>query len=281
MPETGSIEQSDNPNSPQRGPSENMRLRSLGGLLLGFYTFIGFLVLLLTHGLWYESMTELGLPPFYTFHVNEALGLWLFSIPSSVFVFIITDDARTYKSIANLFERKLRRRKDASKEAAPYIPALLNAAVISITSVCYLLYVPSMINAFSLSFTAVNAGIVAIATFYYVGYPIWDLFEIRDDKVRFEILKLEHDTTMGLANSVIWATIILIASVVFITWTQVIYPSVKDEALRSTAAFTSLQALSVSQLAYLTLGIWFGVLGRLWDYAFRIRKEIAKLGFEK
>jgi hypothetical protein len=278
LPEASPLEeQSSNVWNLKEDLDRHRRVRSFGSFLLALYVFIGVLVILFTHGLWCESMTELGKPPSYLFHVRDAFILWTYAFPSFLIIFVVTDDARTHASIAKVIMR-ITGKKTSNEYTIPNITALLNTVILSLTYFSFLVGISGLMNAFSISFTVVNAGIVSIATFYYIVPPAWEIMKAEDGRARFEALKLEHDANMSLGNNVIWAMIILIASVVFISWTQLICPTV-DPTLWYTMAFVNLQALTVAQLAYLAVGIWFGILTRLWDNAWRIRKEIVKLKF--
>lgn len=260
----------------KKNPPRIQRIRSFGSFLLALYVFVGVFLTLFNHGLWYESMTQLGNQPSWVFHLSDAFIWSVYAILSFLIIFLMTDDAKTHASVANVIMRIMR--KKSSRESIPIIAALLNIVALFVTDVFYMISISSLLDPTFISFTVINAGIVGVATYYYVAPPVWEMTEAKNDRAKCEALKLEHDVNMSLANSVIWATIIIIASVYFIIVTQVVYPSV-DVKLRATAAFTNIVSGFVVNLTYLTIGIWVGILGKLWDNALRVRKEISKLEF--
>ncbi|MGD6806015.1 MAG: hypothetical protein ACQCN4_03550 [Candidatus Bathyarchaeia archaeon] len=251
----------------------NVLQKWLGSLTLALYMLLGTLLLLLSQRFWVDNFTVLGKDVICSYSLTTAIALWLGSLPAFVAILLVTQNIKNGAFVA----KKLTGKNEFKSEWKAIFAALINGVAGSITYVCYIAFLPELVTAFSIAFTVINIGILCVSTFYYLAPLPKELMKSSTDPTALlEALKLEHSANMGLANNVVWVTVILLVSVVFLGWTQVIYPSV-DATLRLSIALNYLQAITVIQLAYLCLGVWFGVLSRLWDRAWRIAKEIADL----
>ena len=79
-----------------------------------------------------------------------------------------------------------------------------------------------------------------------------------------------------MVTTVSSAVIIILASITIASWVQVIFPSIPVEK-RSSPSFIKLEACSAIEILYLLIGLWFGILGKLMEYSWHIRKKIAEL----
>lgn len=245
-----------------------------GSFLLAFYMLLGAILILLTNRLWIDNINLLGKHMICSYQLKDVFTLWLYALPGFIIILLITGVIKGHKFVAgSLFNKN-----ELSDVSKAVITSIINGVIVFLTYSYYLITIPELITAFSVSFTVINAGIVSVATFYYIAPLPTEIMKtkMKDPKALLEALKLEHGSHMSLGNNVIWTTIILMASVVFISWTQVIYTSV-DQSLRDSVQFSYLQAINIIQLAYLSFGIWFGLLSRLWDRAARIAEYISTL----
>jgi hypothetical protein len=242
---------------------------TFGSLSLSFYVFVGPLLILLTEFFWVKNINLIGEHLLCSFSFEGALLYWLFAIPSFVIILFVT----TYI-----------KRKDVSCDLNAIIASTVNGLTVFVMYFIYLAYLPELISAFAISFIVISLGIVGIATYSYLrptaAQSLKLKYSMTDEKALIEALKLEHSANMGLANNVIWVTIILIVSVVFLSWTQVIYPSLKDPTLVNSFQMGQLQAINIIQLVYLSFGIWFGILSPLWTRAWQIVKDVAKFSLK-
>jgi hypothetical protein len=70
---------------------------TLGSFLLAVYSYLGFVILFVGHGLWYESMIELGLPIYYHFTLEESMLWSIYFLPSIIPIFVITSSFKRKK----------------------------------------------------------------------------------------------------------------------------------------------------------------------------------------
>ena len=161
-------------------------------------------------------------------------------------------------------------------EAYSLTAAFVNVIVIFISYVSLLFFIPSLFHPYPVCFVFVNAGIVGISTFYYIAPPPWEVLKSKNRVQEIEALKLEHDWIWKAINIISWTAVIMTVSAIFISWTQIIFPSIPTEK-RNTFSVIKLEAYSTIELIYLILGLWFGILYRLMDYSWRIRKRIAEI----
>jgi len=237
---------------------------------LGVYSYIGLVIILLGHGLWYESLREIDVLPYYRFNIEEGKMWSIYLLPTFALIFVLTSRFKCHKLIAKLFE------KSFSVETYPLMAALVNVTVISVSYVSLLFLIPSLFHPFTICFVFVNAGIVGVSTFYYIAPLPWEVWKSRNRVQEIEALKLEHDYIWKVINIISWAIVIMAVSAIFVSWTQIILPSIPAEKLY-TFSVIKLQAYSAIELIYLILGLWFGILGRLMSYSWRIRKRIAEI----
>jgi hypothetical protein len=247
------------------------KVGTFGSFLLGVYSYIGLVLNLVGHGLWYESLMELELSSYYHFTLKEGIIWSIYLLPSLVLIFVITSVFKCHKIVAKLF-----RKTSSPDEAYPIIAALANVSIIFASYIFLLCFIPSLLHPYLICFVAANSGIVGISTFYYIAPPPWEILKSKDKTQYIEALKLEHDWIWRAINMISWATVILAISVIFVSWTQIIFPLVPQEK-RNTFAFIKLEAYSTIELMYLIFGLWFGILARLMDYSWRIRKKVAEL----
>jgi hypothetical protein len=253
-----------------------MKLVELSGsFLLALYTFIGFFILIYSHGQWYESMIEMGLHVFYVFNTTDALPWSISTLPGCILIFLLTYSFKHDRFIATALARALKRER-LSIVAKPYIAALTNLIVISTMQMLLSFFIPGFWNPFIIIYMFVLAGIVSVSTYYYVFPPAWELFQSKDVRMELEALKLEHEVNWKIINIISWVITFLAISAVFALWTQIIFPSIPMEK-RVTMAAIKVQVMSGVQISYLIIGVWFGILGPLIDYSWRIRKRIAEL----
>jgi len=247
------------------------KLGTFGSFLLGVYSYIGLVIILFGHGLWYESLREIGVLPHYRFTIEEG-GIWsIYLLPSLVLIFVLTSGFKRHKLIAKLFEKKI-----FSLEAYSLMAAFVNVTVIFVSYVFLLFFIPSLFHPFKVCFVFVNAGIVGVSTLYYIAPPAWKAWKSKNRVQEIEALKLEHDYIWKAVNIISWTAVIMAVSAIFVSWTQIILPSIPAEK-RYTFSVIKLQAYSAIELIYLILGLWFGILGRLMEYSWRIRKRIAEI----
>ena len=246
------------------------KLGTFESFLLGVYSYIGLVIILLGHGLWYESLREIDVLPYYRFNIEEARMWSIYLLPTFALIFVLTGRFKCHKLIAKLFE------KSFSVETYPLMAALVNVTVISVSYVSLLFLIPSLFHPFTICFVFVNAGIVGVSTFYYIAPLPWEVWKSRNRVQEIEALKLEHDYIWKVINIISWAIVIMAVSAIFVSWTQIILPSIPAEKLY-TFSVIKLQAYSAIELIYLILGLWFGILGRLMSYSWRIRKRIAEI----
>jgi hypothetical protein len=239
---------------------------TLGGFLLGLYVYIGFVLLIAGQGLWYESLTELGITSHCPFTLEES-KLWsIYLLPSIIPVFIITSGFKC-KLFSLNFPKKF-----FSTEAD--LATLLNVIVIFALYPLLCYCIPFFFSPYNIGYVFCIAGIVGISTFYYIHPPMWEVLKSENEERYIEALKLEHDWIWRALQIISWAVVILVTSAILASWSQLIYPIIPLEK-RASPTFTTLQAWSVVQIAYLLIGLWFGIVGRLMDYSWRIRKRIA------
>jgi hypothetical protein len=119
---------------------------TLGGFLLGLYVYIGFVLLIAGHGLWYESQIELELTSYYHFTLEES-KLWsIYLLPSIIPVFIITSGFKCKWFSLN----SLKKVPIMEAELLAFFSALLNVIVI-FTFYAFLLYcVPGLFFPYAL-----------------------------------------------------------------------------------------------------------------------------------
>lgn len=249
----------------------------LGGMMLAVYAYFGFLILLITHGVWNESKIELGAQVLYHFTVVNGLQWSVLAIFGAAFIFFATYDAKRHEYVIRCLGKIFR--KEISKAARALVPSVVNLVFCCITFVLYSLLIPGFFNAFAICFVFLNAGLIGVSTFYYIAPPCWKVFAdngIKKTEHEIEALKLEHAWIWQAIYIISWVSVILAATVVFGAWTQVTYPSIASEQ-RDTWAVLHLQAMTAIQLIYIVCGLWFGVLGPLMDYSWRVRQRIAQI----
>ena len=247
------------------------KLGTFGSFLLGVYSYIGLVIILFGHGLWYESLREIDVLPHYRFTIEEGRMWSIYLLPSFVLIFVLTSRFKCHKLIAKLFEKKF-----FSVEAYSLMAAFVNVTVMFVSYISLLFFIPSLFHPYLVCFVFVNAGIVGVSTFYYIAPPPWEVLKSRNRVQEIEALKLEHDFIWKAINIISWTALIMAVSAIFVSWTQIIFPSIPAEKL-NTFSVIKLEAYSTIELIYLILGLWFGILGRLMDYSWRIRKRIAEI----
>jgi hypothetical protein len=194
--------------------------------------------------------------------------LWsIYFLPSIFPIFVITSSFKRKKFSLSFF-------KNLSDVTYPLTSSIFNIIIIFAFFIFLLYFIPSFFDPWVISFVFAYTSIVGISTFYYIGSEPWEILKSGNEARYIEALKLEHDWIWRAINIISWAIVILATSAVFISWTQIIYPGIPVEK-RSSFPFIKLQALAAVQVIYLLLGVWFGILYRLMDYAWRIRKRIA------
>lgn len=223
----------------------------------------GLFVTLLGHGLWYESLVELGIQPYYNFRLSDAITWSIYILPFPILICMATSSLKNCK-------------KPLRIETRANIAALTNLVTTycAYTFLCY--FIPTLLHPFSLSFVFIFAGIIGISTFYFVLPPTYEILRSNNIQQETEALKLEHDWIWRAINIISWAIVILVASAILTSWTQVILPAIPPEK-RYTYAFTKIEVQSVIEIIYLVVGLWFGILGKFMEYSWRIRKRIAQL----
>lgn len=247
------------------------KIGTFGSFLLGVYPYIGFILIIFGHWLWYEGLMQLGLSHYYHFSMIESVSWSIYLLPITVLIFVITSDFKCHKIIAKLFVKA-----SFPDEACPSIVALINVSIIFASYIFLLYFIPSLLHPYAISSLSTTAGIVGISTYYYVAPPVWEVLKFKNKAYYVEALKLEHDWIWRVINILSWAIVILPISVIFASWTQIIFPLIPQEK-RNTFAFIKLQAHSTIELIYLILGVWFGILRTLMDNSWHIRKRIAEL----
>jgi hypothetical protein len=252
------------------------RLRSWQSLVLSLFVFLGVYIHLWAHAAWYESTSALGTPALCKLYVSEVFMLWIPSIISLIVVFFITDDALNH----NLIESLISRLTKNAKRQIPSFTAVLNSAVVFITYIAYLILIPNLGNGFSIGWIIINAGIVGVATsrliLYHSKNQEEDIKSQTNQQAVLESYRLEHSLIISLTSNLIWATIIVLVSVVFIIWSQVVYPSF-DQSLHNTPAFLNLPTITIIQVSYVTVGVFFGLITQLFVRASEIQRKTMKL----
>ena len=81
------------------------KLGTFGSFLLGVYSYIGLVIILFGHGLWYESLREIDVLPHYRFTIEEGRMWSIYLLPSFVLIFVLTSRFKCHKLIAKLFEK--------------------------------------------------------------------------------------------------------------------------------------------------------------------------------
>lgn len=254
-------------------PEESNNSKIFGGFLLGIYSYIGFLILLLGHGLWHDCLMELNLltmTPLYEFSFQDGILWSAYISPCPFLIFLIT------KNHKRLFAKILRTK---NSENMPLVVALSNTSIIYITFIILAFFIKGLLHPFNLSFIFIAGSLIGFSSFLYTCAPAWKMLKYNDENRMIEVLKLEHDWIWRTIQTIAWITVILMVSTFYTTWTQGILPLVPPEA-RNTWTFIKLQTWGVIQAIYLISGLWFGILSRLMEYSWQIRKKIATLDSE-
>lgn len=260
---------------------------SFGSLMIALYSCFGLFLLLVGHGFYCETMIELELPVDYHFTLEDSIRWWFLGFFGFIPIYVITSsaehDGKIVKALTKVMMALTGRKEEWFEEAKPLATSISNAIIVFLTYVVMITVIPSQISASATTFTFFLGGIVGVSTFWHVCTPPWDILSREatcahtDVEFKMEALKLEHDWIWKAIHIISWVTVILAVSTVFASWAQVIVPAIPVER-RHSLTFVRLQASAVVQLIYCVLGLWFGILGRLMENSWRIRKEIAKLG---
>ena len=226
--------------------------------MIALYASLGGFILLITHGLWYEGHSELGIPLFYQLTLLKS-ALWG-SLSFIGFVPIV---------VATSFYLAKKKPFNASM-----VNLFLNTLILVTTMFVTL---GSMVWAsFSLLFMVANGAIVAFSSYFYVFYGNEDRSPPPNSKYYFEALKLEHDWILRVTNTLSWVVMIIVVSAWLVSWNQTVVPSIPEES-RLTLGFVKLQTTQAIQIIYLGLGTWFGIIGKLLNRAQAIHEIIKKI----
>jgi hypothetical protein len=240
---------------------------TLGSFLLAIYSYLGFVILLVFHAVWYESLTELGLPVYYHFTLKESMLLSIYFLPSIVMTFVMTSKFKRKKFSLSFF-------KNLPDETYALISSIFNTIIIFVSFTSLLYFIPNFFTPSNIIFMFVFTSVIGISTFYYIGPEPLKILYAGNYARYIEALKLQHDWFLRAINIIIWAIVIFSTGVVLVIWTQIVFPWIPVEK-RFSYPFIKLQAWSTVQVIYLLLGVWFGILYRLMKQAWHIRKRIA------
>lgn len=104
----------------------------------------------------------------------------------------------------------------------------------------------------------------------YYASP-WELLKSNNVKHYIEALKLEHESVWTFIKFGVELTMIVIPSAV-IAWVQILYPMVPKDKQNSLQFFI-MQLVVIIQIIYLLIGLWQGILMKLYDFAWGIVRK--------
>jgi len=204
----------------------------------------------------------------YKLTVGDAILLGLYSVIGFILICITTDLVKKSNSMS-----------EANK---PIVAGFLNSVVtitmyLMINSIAFGIVVS---YGFPMVFTFVNGGIVGVSTYFHVIIPIWKKPKSDDPLSELEVLKLEHDWIWKAINTISWAALIMLVSAWLVIFSQISLPLIPVEK-RSELGFMKIIGAVAFQATYVLLGLFFGIIVKLWSYSSHIRKRVSQLKLSK
>jgi hypothetical protein len=205
------------------------KYQSTVGLLLGLYVYLGFVVSIISHGLWHDNSLELGLKPPYEFTTRESLPFLIYLLPVIPLINVVTSyftRGYTIKHLQKFFPN--------SWEQASILNALTAFAIYLIIAFS----IDGFLDPFIVIYVSCLTSIVGFITYYHTMPPPWELLKSNNVKHYIEALKLEHESVWTFIKFGVELTIIVIPSAV-IAWVQILYPMVPKDKQNSLQFFLS------------------------------------------
>jgi len=236
-------------------------------ILIGIYSGLGLLVILLTHGIYNE---------YYAAILGDKVGVGIIQtsfigIISGALVFVLV-------FMSTNFGINLRYHiKTTEPGKAGLVTGLLIVSIFLVVGIMALYVTPFAFNIIPLAELFIVSGVVSISTFI-VLYN-WKLSDIHDQDLKLKDLEFAHEDTHQIVNLVTWGSIIFLIGAVVGGM-----GSFDDNFALGTVesiAWGNVKMLSLFKIMYVAIGIWFGWvaphLGKLEEIRLELRKLDQKL----
>lgn len=225
-------------------------------------------MLMITYNLWYEGCGGIGY--YQNWHVTWVDTIWAFlSLVLFFPSFAVIEKAKTFKI-------------DEKKRVWRYIVLNSILAIFSPIVPTYIGIENSVgIGSLPVFFGLTVGMLVGFSSYVSINIKHWKESSKIEAHAYLESLKLTHDWIWRLINIVTWIVTILVVSVYYILYTQLIDAMMKEINVPLTSTGILAVAFALPAI-YLLFGLWFGMLGPLIGYALSIPKSVASIkGLEK
>jgi hypothetical protein len=228
-------------------------------ILLGLYSGLGLLMVLLKWGIYNE---------FYAQILGDRVGAGIFQTAirgliggTLVFLMVfLTTNAAT----------KWRTTKLGSAGA---LAGLLNTSEVFGISAAVFYVTPYLFGVFQLAVIFVISGVVGVST--YLSLYDWRLSDVRNLRLKLQDLKFVHDDSLKSINLIAWASIVFVTGGVVAGLTT--YSTKYELGSPQEIAAKNVILLFLIEALFIGVGIWLGWIAPYFGRLEAIRLELRKL----
>mgnify|MGYP001073392813 CR=1 FL=1 len=235
---------------------DHLALRA-SSILLGLYSGLGLLMVLLKWGIYNEFYAEIlgdrvGAGIFQTAIRGVVGGTLVF-----VMVFLTTNAATEWKT------RKL----------GAALAGLVNTSEVFGIGAAVFYVTPYLFGVFQLAVMFMISGVVGVST--YLSLYDWRLSDVRDLRLKLQDLKFVHDDSLRSINLIAWASIVFLTGGVVAGLTT--YSTKYELGSPQEIAAKNVILLFLIEALFIGIGIWLGWIAPHFGRLEAIRVELRKL----